>query len=139
MPLPIAENRDILKDANGAELVIAEKTSFQFTATLVDETGTAIPLAGVSTLVLTIYNRDSAGKEILNSVENTDIKDTGRGSLHATNGLLTVTLQPADNAIVDGTVDLEWHRALIQGTYASGTKAFKYEIDFPVRNLNKVS
>lgn len=134
-----AENRTILKDANGAQLIVAEKTTLRFTSTLVDETGTVVPLAGVSALTLTLYNRDSTTKEIINTVSAVNILNTGRGTLHATTGLLTVTLDPADNAIVNTANDLEWHRALIEGTYAGGAKAFKHEIDWQVRNLNKVS
>lgn len=134
-----AENRTILKDANGAQVIVAEKTTLRFTATLVDETGAAIPSAGVSALTLTLYTRDSAAKEILNSVTAVNILNTGRGTLHATSGLLTIVLEPLDNAIIDSANDLEWHRALIEGTYAAGAKAFKHEIDFQVRNLSKVS
>src|SRR5689334_10602277 len=117
-----AENRTILKDANGAQLIIAEKTTWRLTATLVDETAAAVPSASVSTLTLTLYNRDSATKEIINSVDHVNILNTGRGTLHATSGLLTITLDPNDNAIIDSMSDLEWHRALIEGTY-SGAKA----------------
>jgi hypothetical protein len=139
MAVPVSENRTVLKDANGAQLILAEKTTLRFTATLVDETGAAIPSSGVSAITLTVYNRDSATKEILNSVTAVNILNAGRGTLHATSGLLTVTLDPLDNAIVDNTSDLEWHRALIEGTYAAGAKGFKHEIDWQVRNLHKVT
>lgn len=134
-----AENRVILKDGSARQLIVAEKTTLRMTATLVDETGTAIPSAGLSALTLTLYNRDSAAKEVINSVSAVNILNSGRGTVHATSGLLTLTLEPNDNAIVDVTQDLEWHRALIEGNYNGGTKAFKQEIDFPVRNLNKVA
>ena len=136
--MAIAENRTILKDANGAQVIVAEKTTLRITATLVDEAGAAVPSASVSALTLTLYNRDSATNEILNGVTAVNMLNTGRGTLHATSGLLTITLEPADNAIIDNTSDLEWHRALIEGTY-SGGKAFKHEIDWQVRNLHKVS
>ena len=135
----IAENRTILKNASGARLIVAEQSSLQITATLLDETGAAVPLAGLSTLTLTLYNRDSATQEIINSVSAVSILNAGRGTVHATSGLLTIALVPADNIIIDTTQDLEWHRALIQGTYGGGTKAVKQEIDFQVRNLSKVS
>lgn len=138
MALVISENRTVLKDADGRQVIVAEKTTLRLTATLLDETGAAIPLAGVSTLTLTLYNRDSTTNEIINSVSAVTILNTGRGTLHATSGLLTVTLEPNDNAIIDSASDLEWHRALIEGTYAGGVKAFKQEIDWQVRNLNKV-
>lgn len=135
----IAENRTILKDASGAQVIVAEKTTVQITATLVDETGAAIPLAGLSSLTLTLYNRDSTAQEIINSVSAVNILNNGRGTVHATSGLLTLTLLPADNAIIDTAKASEWHRALIEGTYAGGVKAMKYEVDVQVRNLNKVS
>lgn len=135
----VVENRSILKDAGGAQLIVAEQTTMRITATLVDEAGAAIPSAGLTTLTLTLYNRDSATQEIVNSVNAVDILNTGRGTVHASSGLLTIVLEPADNTIINATNDLEWHRALIQGTYAAGAKAFRYEIEFQVRNLAKVS
>lgn len=135
----IAENRTILKDASGARLIVAEQSSLQITATLLDETGAPVPLAGLSSLTLTLYSRDSATQEIINSVSAVSILNTGRGTVHATSGLLTIAMVPADNTIIDTTQDLEWHRALIQGTYGGGVKAVKQEIDFQVRNLSKVS
>lgn len=135
----VAENRTILKDASGAAIIVAEKSTLRITATLVDETGAALPSAALASLTLTLYNRDSVNKEIINSVSAVNILNTGRGSVHVSSGLLTVTLDPADNAVIDTAIDLEWHRALIEGTYAGGAKAFKYEMDFKVRNLEKVS
>lgn len=134
-----AENRAILKTADGRQLIVSEQTTLRLTATLLDETGTAVPSAGLATLTLTLYVRDSTAHEIVNSVDAVNILNTGRGTVHATSGLLTLTLQPADNAIIDSTQDAEWHRALIQGTYSGGAKAFKHEIDFQVRNLTKVT
>jgi len=135
----VAENRVILQDASGAVLIVAEKATLRVTALLVDEAGVAIPSIGLSTLTLTLYNRDSVTKEIINSVDAVNILNTGRGSVHASSGLLTITLEPNDTAIVDTATDLEWHRALIQGTYGAGAKTFRQEVDFQVRNLNKVS
>lgn len=134
----IAENRTILKTASGAQLIVAEQTTLKLTASLVDESGTAIPSTALSTLTLTLYNRDSATQEIVNSVNAVNILNTGRGTVHATNGTVTVTLLPADNSIVNTAADLEWHRALIRGTYET-TKQFTYEIEWQVRNLSKVS
>lgn len=134
----IAENRTILKDASGARLIVAEQSSLQITATLLDEAGAAVQLAVITALTLTLYNRDSVTQEIINSVLDVTVLNAGRGTVHPTNGLLTLQLDPADNAIVDATKELEWHRALIKGTYGGG-KALKYEIDWQVRNVAKVS
>lgn len=139
MAAPIAENRTQLKDANGAQLIVPEKsTGPRITLTLQDETGTVVPLAAITTATLTIYARDEVSQPIINSVSQVDIKNTGRGVIHATSGLLTLTLEPNDNAIQNTANDLEWHRLLIEVGYAS-TKSLKYEIEFPVRNLYKVS
>mgnify|MGYP001572237205 CR=1 FL=1 len=134
-----AENRVVLKDSTGASLTVNERTTLQVTATLKDETGTVITAAALTTMTLTLYVRDVAALTIINSVDDVNILNTGRGTVHATSGLVTITLFPADNQIVDTTVEVEWHRALIEWTYNGGSKAGKYEIDFPVVNLNKVT
>lgn len=139
MALPISENRTILKDASGRQVIIPEKSSGPvMTMTLVDETGAAVPLAAISAATLTIYARDEASLPIINAVDHVDVKNVGRGTIHATSGLLTLTLLSADNSIQNTAIDLEWHRLLIEITY-SGTKQLKYEIEVPVRNVNKVS
>lgn len=135
--IAIAENRTILRDASGRQIVVPELSTQRITMTLVDETGAAVPLAAITTATLTLYARDEPAQPIINSVDHVNIKNTGRGTIHATSGLLTLVLDPADNAIIDGTNDLEWHRCLIEVGYSS-TKALKYEIDFPVRNLYRV-
>lgn len=135
----VAENRTILKDVDGAQLIVAERTTLLVQATLRDETGAAIPSSALDALTLTIYNRDSTAQEIVNSVDDVNILNTGRGTVNATSGLVTIVLTPADNQIVNTAADLEWHRLLIEGTYAGGASAFKHEVDVQVRNLSKVS
>lgn len=137
--MAIAQNKAVLLDSAGADLVVSERTTLRITAPLKDETGAAIPSAGLTTLTLTLYVRDATAQTIINSVDDVNILNTGRGTVHATSGLLTLTLLPADTQIVDSTSAIEWHRALIEWTYDAGAKAGKYEIDFPVLNLNKVS
>lgn len=140
MGAPVAENRTRLKDANGAEIIVPEKsTGPRITLTLIDETGAAVPLAAITTATLTIYARDEASLPVINSIDHTNIKNDGvRGVIHATSGLLTLTLQPNDNAITNTASDLEWRRLLIEINY-SGTQYLRHEVEFPVRNLNKVS
>lgn len=139
MAIPIKENRTILTTADGAQLIIPEQSSGPvMTMTLLDETGTAVPLAAIGAATLTIYARDEAGQPLINSVDHADIKNVGRGTIHNTSGLLTVTLESLDNSIHNSANVLEWHRFLIEVTYNS-TKKLKYEIDAPVRNLYRVS
>lgn len=132
------ENRIILKDAAGRQIVVPEQSTHRMTMTLLDELGVAVPLAAISTATLTLYARDEPAQPIVNGVDDANIKNTGRGTIHATSGLLTLVLDPADNTIMNVANDLEWHRALIEVGYSS-TKALKYEIEFPVRNLRRVA
>lgn len=139
MALPITENRMILKDTDGKQLIIPEQSSGPvMTMTLLDETGAPVPLAAINAATLTIYARDEAGQLLINAVDHVDIKNVGRGVIHATSGLLTLTPESLDNSISNSAKDLEWHRFLIEITY-NGTRALKYEIDAPVRNLYRVS
>ena len=139
MALLIVENRVILKDAAGRQVIVPEQSSGPLiTLTLLDETGTAVPLAAIATATLTIYAKDEATLPIVNAVDHVNIKNANQGTIHATTGLLTLLLAALDNTIVNAANDLEWHRLLIELTY-SGTKNLKQEIDFPVRNLNKVA
>ena len=139
MALPITENRAILKDADGKQLIIPEQSSGPvMTMTLLKEDGTPVELAAISAATLTIYARDEDGQPLVNAVDHVDIKNVGRGTIHNTSGLLTVTPESLDNSIQNSANDLEWHRFLIEVTYNS-TKKLKYEIEAPVRNLNKVS
>lgn len=139
MPPLIIENRVILKDAAGRQVIVPEKSSGPLiTLTLKDELDVAVPLAAIATATLTIYARDEPTLPIVNSVDHVNIKNANQGTIHATSGLLTLNLNSADNTILNAANDLEWHRLLIELTY-SGTKNLKQEIDIPVRNLNKVT
>jgi hypothetical protein len=115
-----------------------KSTGPRITMTLLDETGAPVALAAIATATLTIYARDEPTQPIINSVDHSNIKNAGRGTIHATSGLLTLLLEPNDNTITNGANDLEWHRLLIEVGYA-GTQSLKYEIEVPVRNLSKVT
>lgn len=133
------ENRTVLKDVAGRMLIVPEKSSGpSITGLLLDEVGVAIPLAAIQTATLTIYARDEANQPIVNSVDDMDIKNVNQGTIHSTSGAFTLLLRSLDNSIINAANDLEWHRLLIEIGYGS-TKALKYEIEFPVRNLNKVT
>lgn len=136
--MSIIQARSALVDAETAQIIVPEKGLVRITGTFKDQTDTVIPLAAWVSLVLTLYDRDTAAKAIINLVTAVDIKNTGRMALHATDGTFILTLEGADHTIIDTAKDLEWHRALLEGVYAT-SKPFKYEIDFAVRNLNKVS
>jgi hypothetical protein len=139
MAIPIKENRAILTDVDGRQLIVPEQSSGPvMTMTLLDDAGVAVPLSAIQTVTLTLYARDEASQPILNMVDHVDIKNTGRGTIHATSGLLTVTLESLDNSIQNSANPLEWHRALIEVGYNT-TKKLKFEIDLAVRNLYRVN
>ena len=113
----------------------AEGATLVHAATLQDEAGVAIPLASLTTVTLTIYNQRTSA--IVNARDETDIKNAGPGAVSA-GGVLTLTLTPADMAIVDAALPREPRVALIAWTYASGAKAGHGEIIFDVLNLVRV-
>lgn len=139
--MSIAENRIVLTDSAGRPIVVGERTTLTITSTIKDsrQPPVVIPISELTAVTLTLYVRDVAAQTILNTVDHVNILNTGRATLHATSGLMTLTLLPADTQVVDQTLDQEWHRALIEWTYNGGDKAGRMEIDFPVRNLSKVS
>ena len=122
--------RDILKE------VIDEGTTREVYFVVTDEKDAGLPAASLTTLTLTLYSlhgplaiiNSRDGQNILNA-NNVTIDSSGNGAWQS---------QPLDNQILDATLPLERHRALIQWTWAGGAKVGKHEIDFAVRNLNRV-
>lgn len=122
------------------ERTVLEATSFLYTAYLKDETDTVIPLSALGTITLTLYNK--ADGSIINNRNAQNVKNTNQVTIHATSGLLTWTAKPADNPIVDTTLDAgetEEHIALFQWTYNSGADGGKHELSIHVQQLTKVS
>lgn len=104
---------------------------------ITNELGVGLAPGDLDTLTLTIYEEISLA--IVNSVNGTNIKNTGRGALDA-QGNLTITWLPADLTCLT-TMGREVHVNLIQWTYPSGTgaKAGRHEARMTVLNLAKVS
>jgi len=108
-----------------------------YTTTILDTDATALPLASISTLTLTLY--DVLTGDIINSRTLQNVLNTNQVTVHATSGLLTWTALPADMAIV-GTPqvgELEHHIALFKLLYSS-TKKHKHEVAIFVKQLTKV-
>jgi hypothetical protein len=112
-----------------------EKATYLIEADMIDETRTAIASGALGSLTLTLY--DVKTEQIINSVDHVSILNTGRGSVDSS-GHLSITLTPSDNVLV-GTASHELHVALIEWTYASGTKTGRHEITFAVDNFLKVT
>jgi hypothetical protein len=117
-------------------IVCDERESLVYTATLQDEAETPIPVGQLTTLTLTLY--DATTGTILNSRNAQNILNTNNVTVHATNGLLTWTVQPADLAMVTTNMAQELHIALFSWTWASGTKVGYHEVRFLVANLENV-
>jgi hypothetical protein len=116
---------------------VAEGTTCQITGTLVDETGTAIPGASLTTLRFTLYNK--TGLTILNSRNAVDILNANGGTVDSA-GLVTMILDPADNQIVGaGVGGGEQHVGLFEWTWASGVKKGRHEVPFHIVNLAVVT
>ena len=116
---------------------VLEKTTQLYTATFYDETGAVIPVASLNTLVLTLY--DSVTLVAINSRTQQNILNANNVTV-TSSGLLTWTMQPADNPILNTSLAQELHIALFEWTYTGGTsKAGKHQAAFYVVNLAKVT
>lgn len=121
------------------QTTVFEGSTCQITATLQDEAGDAIASNDLTTLTLTLYDKKTGA--VINSVSDTNILNTGRGSVNGS-GVLTLTLTPDDNPIVGsshGAGNIELHIAMLKWTWNEGTKAGHAEILVPVQNLLKVT
>lgn len=124
---------------NEKERRVEEKITARYKVILSDETGAVIPLSDMTTITLTLYD-DYTGT-IINSRNAQNVKNTNNVT-YTEAGLLTWTLQPNDNIIVSSDVrtnSYEKHIALFEFTWDSGAKAGKHELEFQVRQLNKVT
>ena len=116
---------------------VNELTAAQYTATWSDQTGTVIPAASMTALVLTLEDVDTG--TIINSRTAQSILNSNNVTV-SSGGVMVWTMQPADNAIV-GTIAhgaTELHRATFKLSYGSGLTAYVVR-DFRVRSLTRAS
>ena len=113
---------------------VLERTTQVLTALIRDEKEIPIPGSALTTFTLTLYVVHTLG--IINGRSAQNVLNLNGVTVDG-NGVVTWTMQPADNIIADETMLFERHRALFEWTYASG-KAGKEEIDLLVQNLAKV-
>lgn len=119
---------------------MSEGESKDVAFTLTDTAGVAIPLSSLVTARLTLYDVEtfeagvSPTTHIINGRELQDILNTNNVVIHSTSGLVTWTMQAADNPIVTERRQVERHRAVFQFTTA--TAALPREIEIEVKNLN---
>lgn len=104
-----------------ADIIVNELNPCVISGTLEDQDGAAVALASVSSLVCTLY--DKASDTILNSRDAQSILNTNGGTLDATSGAFTLTLDSDDNVIVSTTLppgNTETHLALIVAEWSGG-------------------
>tara|TARA_R110000787_G_scaffold180096_2_gene292180 strand:+ start:184 stop:534 length:351 start_codon:yes stop_codon:yes gene_type:complete len=115
------------------------KSTAKYTATLNDESEVVVPLSALTTVTLTLY--DKAKDSIINGRDAQNVLNTNNVTISA-EGVLVWTMQAADNAIITTTLRnnaYERHVALFQFTWSSGTKSGKHELEYEVRQINKVT
>lgn len=123
---------------------VRESSTARLTATLKDETETAIPAASINTLTLLLYDQltelaspGSTGA-VINSRNRVNILNAN-GCTATSSGGVTLTLTPADNVIVNTGESSERHVALFEWTYAAGLKGGKEEVLIDVSNYARTT
>ena len=118
---------------------VNERSTAVYTATIKDEDDTAIASASLTTLTLTLY--DAANGTIINSRNGQNVLNANNVTIHATSGLLTWTMQTADNVIVwkKASGQFEKHIALFRWTWDSGAKAGSHEVEIRVKQRTKIA
>jgi len=115
---------------------VIERTSARYLATLEDETETPVLLSAIDTAKLTLTDVETG--TTINSRSEQDIKNANNVTIHATSGLLTWLLQPADSVIVTAGNDHELHRAVFFIVFST-TQRTIHEVYFLVENITGVS
>jgi hypothetical protein len=118
-----------------ADYWVNEKVSARYTADVQDDEGNAIAAASLTTLTLTLYDKDTG--DIINSRNDQDVLNTNGVTVDGS-GNLTWIIDPDDNAIVTSTSKVEDHVALFEWTWNSGAKEGRHEVFLHVKNLTKV-
>ena len=125
-----------LLTSGGSKLIVDEGESCNITAIPEDMDGVAIAKASLITLTATLYNEGDAS--IINSRSAQSVLDANGGTV-ASNGTLTLRLQPADATIV-GTVavgDMQTHVLVLTWTWSDGvlTRTGKKAVALSVRSM----
>jgi len=98
---------------------IAEGSTPIYRATLQDEDGTAIPLADIDSMTLTL--KDVRTGQAINSRSAQDVLNTNGVTIHATSGLLTWQMEEEDTPIIGSAHpkpnQVEQHKAIFRWTY----------------------
>jgi hypothetical protein len=118
------------------ELCVNEGAQKDYIATLLDKAGTAVPLASLTDITLTL--KDVATGAIVNSRDAQSQKNAGNGTYHATSGLFTMSFQPDDAAIVNASSISEKKIATFLATWSGGGQ-HQWDVIVKVKNLGKTN
>lgn len=112
--------------------LVNEGSIAQYTGQLIDElTGANIALSSIVSLTLTL--RDATTGTIINNRDTQNILNANNVTVSST-GLITWSVQGADNVIVNDNLDSELHEALFEGVYSTN-KPVKHIFAYRVMNL----
>jgi hypothetical protein len=101
---------------------INERTSGEYTATLVDPKGDH---PGLLSLTLSLIDLET--EEFINGREAQSVLNENNGSYDSLTGIFTWLIQPADNMII-GDGDEEIHRAIFSGVWVTGRVIWQQDI-----------
>lgn len=124
-------------------LRVNELSSFTITATILDQASQPVPLSDITVATLTLFDLETYNPSgspivgIINSRDAQDVLNANNVTIHATSGLLTWVMQPADNPIVTTRRQIERHRAELHVEFVSGEFNAEWEIE--VLNLRKAA
>jgi hypothetical protein len=115
---------------------INEQTTASFTAQLTGNDGvTPLPLASISTLVLTLYAIKADGTDQIINTRNAQNVLNTNGVTVTVGGFLTWIISIADTTLVEA-IPFERHIALFE--WSGGFGAGKQEVILVIRNLGQV-
>jgi hypothetical protein len=108
---------------------IPQGTTARYSLQLTDEAGAALTLTQVTTVTLTIFDLGVKPPVVIAGTWPRDVKNVAPGGVVSSSGLLTLTLSPTDNALIDETHAYELRRWRVHWTHATGAKAQTFEVD----------
>jgi len=116
---------------------LLEATTGLLTFTLVDSDGAGVPVSMLTTVTLTYYDVISGTivntRNAQNVLNANDVSVTTVGSPAVTT--VEWQIQPADTAMVDPELALEYRVAQFRWTWDSGTRHDAYQVQFAIENM----
>jgi hypothetical protein len=112
---------------------VNERTTAEYKGYLQTITGAAMPGSDLDTLTLTLI--DASTQTIINNRNAQNVLNTN-GVTIGQDGLITWTIDPADNPIHDDRLEVELHRAIFIATWNGGAGEMTHVVDLWVTNVD---